>query len=659
LITIDTLRADRVGAYGSTTVKTPALDAIAARGIRFNAAYAPVPLTLPSHTSMLSGRLPVAHSVRTNDGYRVPPAVPLVAETLRQTGYRTAAFVGSIVLSATSGINRGFETFDDDMGERSERRCEEVVQRATAWVSTVGSERYFLWVHMNDPHLPYDPPQPFASRYSSSPYDAEVAYTDQCVGELVGELGRLGVSDRSAIIVAADHGEGLGDHGESSHGVLVYDSTIRVPLLVRPPGGQAPSTIATPVSLAQIAPTLLDLARIPNPETRSSLLAAGSGGGLAAAETLYTAQQLGWSPLYAMRSGSLKVIDAPTLQLYDVDRDPRETRNLATASSAAAERLRDRLRREMQAAARSATSPAPSTVDEEATRKLASLGYVSGSGSLAAGAISVEGPDPNVRIDVWEEDERGLRLSNGGDHVAASAVFESVLKKDPDNALALKFLGAAALERGDLVHAIEYNERAAASGLHEADVLSNLALAYLRGGRTAAALAAARKAVSADAQHRAARANLVLILETIGSSRARAHDDVGAAAAFREAAAVDPSNLNVVERLAAVLHRSGQLDEARSLFQSVVAQGPEHVTALLSLGVLELEAGRVDEAIGCLERVPAGWAGAYRAAYYLGEAYRRIGDPARARAAYARCASTAPAGDPLAGAARGALAALR
>jgi arylsulfatase A-like enzyme/Tfp pilus assembly protein PilF len=659
LITIDTLRADRVGAYGSTAVRTPALDAIAADGIRFSAAYATVPLTLPSHASMLSGRLPVAHTVRTNDGYRVPSEVPLVAETLRQAGFRTAAFVGSIVLGSATGIDRGFETFDDDMGQKAERRCEEVVQRAASWLSTVGPDRYLLWVHMNDPHLPYDPPEPFASEYGASPYDAEVAYTDRCVGQLVADLDRVGVSDRSAVVVAADHGEGLGDHGERSHGVLLYDTTIRVPLLVRPPGGLPASTITTPVSLAQIAPTLIDLAHLPNGEQESSLLARGAGGGFAGAETLYAAQQLGWSPIYAARSGSLKVIDAPAPQLYDLERDPSETRNLASADPASAARLRDRLQREMEAAARSAATPAASAVDPESTRKLASLGYASGSGTVAAGVVGVGGPDPHARLDVWEDDERGLEFSNRGEHAAAATVFESVLRRDPANALALKFLGAAALEQGDLRRAIEYNERVAASGLHQADVLSNLAIAYLRGGRVDAALATARKAVSAGAQHRAARSNLVLVLETIGSTRARAGDDAGAAAAFREAAGVDPSNLDVAERLAAVLHRSGRLDEARAIFQSVLARDAQRLTALLSLAVLDLEAGRLEIAIAALERIPAQSPGAYRAAYYLGEAYRRRGDLARAREAYARCVSTAPPGDPIAAAARVAAGSLR
>ena len=236
LITIDTLRADRVGAYGFRTVPTPALDNLAAQGTRFTAAYATVPLTLPAHVSMLSGRLPVEHSVRTNDGYRVADEVPMVAEALRAAGYRTAAFVGSAVLRRETGIARGFDIFDDNVGPGGARRAADVVAAASTWLDSAGSHPFFLWVHLFDPHLPYDPPEPFASRFQGRPYDGEVAYTDGAVGQLLTRLDAAGLATRTHVIAAADHGEGLGDHGECSHGVLLYDTTVLVPLLVRVAG---------------------------------------------------------------------------------------------------------------------------------------------------------------------------------------------------------------------------------------------------------------------------------------------------------------------------------------------------------------------------------------------------------------------------------------
>lgn len=648
LITIDTLRADRVGAYGSKIARTPALDSVAAKGIRFNAAYATVPLTLPSHTSILSGRLPVEHSVRTNDGYRVPDNVPLVAETLRRTGYRTAAFVGSVVLRSSTGIGRGFDLFDDDMGQRAERPGGEVVQRAMKWLGSVGGARFFIWVHLNDPHLPYDAPEPFATEYSGHPYEAEVAYADHCVGTLLAELDRLGMLKRTTVIVAADHGEGLGDHGERSHGVLLYDSTIHVPLLIRPAGGApSPSTVEQTVSTAQIEPTVLALANLPNDSAFPGLLKAGSTADLVSAETLYLVQQLGWSPMYAARLGHFKVIDAPTPELYDLDTDPGEQRNLAAVHPEMVEGLREKLRHDLETAAQRAVKPSTASLDSNARSQLATLGYASGGGRIAVGFVPVAGIDPKERLDIWEEVERGIELSQRGNHAEARAVFESVLQHDPGNVLALKFLGAAALERGDLAQAIEYNQRVVETGLHQADALSNLALAYYRAGRLDAALTSAHAAIHANASHPMARANLLLILQAIGSERARADNTAGAIAAFQEAASIDPTNLDIAERLAAVLHRAGRVDEARRMFESVVAVAPDRREPQLSLAILDLEAGRLHDAVDRLERMGQDWPGAYRAQYYLGEAYRGLGDRVRARNAYAACLGGAPPTDPI------------
>jgi len=660
LITIDTLRADRVGAYGSKIVRTPALDSIAAQGIRFNAAYATVPLTLPSHLSILSGRLPVEHSVRTNDGYRVPDDVPLVAETLRRTGYRTAAFVGSVVLRSSTGIGRGFDLFDDDMGQRAERPGGEVVQRAIEWLGSVGRDRFFIWVHLNDPHLPYDAPEPFATEYSAHPYEAEVAYADHCVGTLLAELARLGMLKRTTVIVAADHGEGLGDHGERSHGVLLYDSTIHVPLLIRPAGGApSPSTVEQIVSTAQIEPTVLALAHLPNDSVFPGLLKAGPTAGLVSAETLYLAQQLGWSPMYAAHLGHFKVIDAPTPELYDLDADPGEQRNLAAVHPEMVKDLREKLRHDLETAAGRAVKSSTVSLDSNARSQLATLGYASGGGRIAVGFVPVVGIDPKERIDLWEQIEHGLELSQSSNHAKARAVFESVLQQDPGNVLALKFLGAAALERGDLAQAIEYNQRVVATGLHQADALSNLALAYYRAGRLDAALTAAHAAIHANASHPMARTNLLLILQAIGSERARADNTAGAIAAFEEAASIDPTNLDITERLAAVLHRAGRVDEARRMFESVVAMAPNRPEPQLSLAVLDVEAGRLHDAVDRLERIGRDWPGAYQAQFYLGEAYRGLGDRVRARNAYMVCLGGAPPTDPIVPAVRHALALLK
>lgn len=659
LITIDTLRVDRVGAYGAGSVPTPALDRLAAEGVRFTAAYAPAPLTLPAHASILSGQLPIEHTVRSNDGYRVPADVPLVSEALRAAGYRTAAVIGSAVLRAETGIGRGFETFDDRVGPAGARRAGEVIDNALGWLETVRDQSFFLWVHLFDPHLPYDPPEPFASRFRGRPYDGEVAYVDEMVGRLLARVGEPDLARRTHVIAVADHGEGLGDHGERSHGVLLYDTTVRVPLLLRPAGRRSRGeAIDRPVSAAQIAPTIRDLAGLPAAGTLPPLLASAPETEPVIVESLYTAQQLGWSPLYALRVGSLKLIDAPRPELYDLAADPQEGRDLAATRPEQGRDLRTRLHRDLQAAARRASRSSTAAADPAVGARLAALGYASGGGALA-GVPEVSGIDPKARLEAWHEVERGLELEASGRRDAAVAVFASVLARDPGNVLALKFLGAHALERGELGRAIELNEKVAASGLHLPDALNNLSIAYLRAGRLDAARDRARLAVQIQPESPAARGNLALVLQALGVRDARAGQIDRAIAAFREAARADPENLDARERLAAMLHRAGEAAEAKALFESVVVEAPDRPAPHLSLAILDLESGRTREAIARLQRIRRGWAGAYRAECYLGDAFRAIDDRTQAREAYAACVANAPAGDPLAGAARRALQDLR
>jgi arylsulfatase A-like enzyme/Flp pilus assembly protein TadD len=659
LVTVDTLRADRVGAYGGRTVKTPALDRLAESGRRFAAAYAVAPLTLPSHVSMLSGRLPVEHGVRTNDGYRVPEATPLVADTLRRAGFRTAAFVGSTVVRGATGLARGFEQYDDRMGGAPERRAELVVGRATQWLATVGDAPFFVWIHLYDPHLPYAAPEAFASAHPKQPYDAEVAYVDHVVGQLLDALDRARLGERTSVIAVADHGEGLGEHGERSHGALLYDSTLRVPLIVRAAGESRRRVVDTPVSTAQIAPTLLKLAGLRAETVLPDLLTEVPATDAVTAETLYLAQQLGWSPIYAARIGRWKVIDAPVPELYDVETDPWELRNLASGDAATLARLRQVLRRDLEAAAKHAVRPVAASADPETTRQLAALGYVSGGGALASGAPAAEGRNPITNVAVWEQVERGLELANSERRDEARAAFEATLRSDPSNVLALKFLGADALERGDLSRAIALNERVVATGLHRADALSNLSLAHYRAGSLEPAVARGREAVGFDSSHAAARRNLALALLALGTTHARDGKTSAAIEALNEAATLDPANLDVLERLGAALHRAGRADDARARFTAVLAADGNRPLAHMGIAMIDLEAGRPREAAARLERLASGWPGAYQAQFYLGEAYHRLGDTARARAAYAASIAAAPPGDQVTNAARRALATLR
>lgn len=524
LITIDTLRADRVGVYGARDVETPALDRLASEGVRFEAAYVTVPLTLPSHVSMLTGQLPVSHSVRGNDALRVPEQAPLVASMLQAAGYETAAFVSSAVLSRASGLDRGFDVYDDRVDATGERPAVAVAAEVVKWLATERDKPFFLWVHFYDAHLPYAPPEPYRTRYAQRPYDGEVAYVDSAIQTILDDLRRQGLLDDTAVIAASDHGEALGEHGESSHGALLYEATIRVPLILRLPGRPGSrGVVAHEVTSARIAATLLDLAGLPRSAGMPDTLWSRSGGfpaddaESAISETLYLRSLLGWSPLYSVREGRFKLIEAPRPELYDLVDDPAETADLSGLRPDVTKRLRERLSGELALAARSALAPVRSTTTAARLDQLAALGYVSGGGVPARPFEPVGGANPRDRIRLWEEAERGLERSLRGDQAGAAEVFELVLRQDPDNLLALKFLGARALEVGNLTRAVEFNSRVAASGLHRPDALSNLSVALRRLGRLPDALAAATTAVQEAPEHSAARYNLALVLSDMGN----------------------------------------------------------------------------------------------------------------------------------------------
>ena len=259
LVTVDTLRADRLGAYGSSKGLTPALDRFAQGAARFTAAVTQVPLTLPAHATMLTGLHPAKHGVRTNDGFRLAPGVPTLPEALRRRGYATGAFIGGGPLQASFGLARGFDRYDDDFLRAVgtvERSADEVVRSAVAWIEQHRSQPFFAWLHLFDPHSPYAPPEPFATAHAGAPYDGEVAYTDAAIGRLFDHLQRSGLFSDAAILIVADHGESLGEHGERTHGTFLYDATVHVPLLVKLPGMAASREVTVPVETADLAPTI-------------------------------------------------------------------------------------------------------------------------------------------------------------------------------------------------------------------------------------------------------------------------------------------------------------------------------------------------------------------------------------------------------------------
>jgi len=408
LVTIDTLRADRVGAYGDGAARTPTLDAVAASGIRFEQAVAPTPLTLPSHTSLMTGLAPPEHGVRHNSFFSLREEIPTLAEHMRGAGYATAAFVGAFVLDSGFGLDRGFDTYDDDVSQRhatptgfsyAERTADRVVESALRWL-TNAPDRFFLWVHLYDPHANYEPPERYLAALDGDAYAGEIAFADAQIGRLLRAVTTRWEPSRLVVAVTSDHGESLGEHGEPSHAYTIYDATQRVPLLLMGPGLAAGAVVDEPVRLVDVAPTLLALAAAePLPDTTGrSLLPLVAGRAeparIAFLETLATQLDMGWSPLLGIRDGRYKYIRAPRPELYDLREDPGETRNLARRRPELAEEMDGIL--EERLAGAEAVAP-DVELDEEDRRRLESLGYVASApdAKLFDGRLGVVGgPDP-------------------------------------------------------------------------------------------------------------------------------------------------------------------------------------------------------------------------------------------------------------------------
>jgi len=452
LITIDTLRADHVGIYGAGRASTPTLDALAAEGTRFDHCVAQVPLTLPSHTSLLSSTYPLFSQVRDNGSFKVPVALTLVNEVLQQHGLETAAFIGAFVLHSKWGLNQGFDTYSDrfDPGRygkiqlENEKRAGEVLSDARQWLERRSKRRFFAWIHLYDPHSPYDPPAPYERSTPAAAYRGEVEYTDAELGKFIGFLKEKGLYDRSLIVVAADHGEGLGDHDEDGHGMFLYETTVHVPLIIRAPRPFVRRTVGETVELVDVAPTVLDLLDIPAPKQWQGrslwpLLDGRSDdpAGRAYSETYYPRFHYGWSPEQAFTRGRLKYILAPRDELFDLARDPGETGELA--GDPRRRDLRGQLMDFVSRRSRGALSVASARqLSPEDQRRLAALGYLSG-------AVKVDETrplaDPKDKIGVSNSLTRAARLLEEKDPDGAFAILDRLTREEPELADAWSLLG--------------------------------------------------------------------------------------------------------------------------------------------------------------------------------------------------------------------------
>lgn len=472
LVTIDTLRADRVGAYGGPREISPNMDALATRGALFLDATAHAPLTVPSHVSIMTGQLPASHGVRDNAGFLVPPATPTLAERLKARGYRTAAFVGAFVLGGGSGLSRGFDTYADRFDtarakvsySQLQRPGAEVVRDALAWIVKASDSRapLFVWVHIYDPHAPYAAPPVFAGRFPGQPYNAEVAAADWALGDLLHGLP-ASMTTHTVTIVTADHGESLDEHGEPEHGIFVYDSTLRVPLIVQGPGWPAGTRIAEQVRHIDLLPTILVSLGLPLPTGLPGEDLRPLAGGrprpavpVSYAESWFGRLHFGWSELRAVRSGDWKYVRAPRPELYDLRTDPLERRNIAAERPDITARLASDLA-SVTDSSRSASTPAP--VGAAALERLQSLGYVGG-GTLAQGSVAGADPKDHIAeyVDFVTAFYAALDRLERGQAAAALTGFRSLATRHPLSYEAHQYVGRALFELGRFREALaEYD----------------------------------------------------------------------------------------------------------------------------------------------------------------------------------------------------------
>jgi choline-sulfatase len=566
LVTCDTTRADHIGAYGYAGAETRNLDALARRGARFTEADSAVPLTGPSHATILTGLDPPAHGVRTNVSFLLDASHVTLATLLKRAGYRTGAFVGAYPVAAGFGFGQGFDTFDEGFheapvpGEGAERPGNEVADAAVRWLQGVGAGPFFAWVHFYDPHSPYAPPSPYAERFARHPYDGEIAFMDAQIGRVLEALEAAG-HDRDTLVVAVgDHGEGLGDHGESAHGMLVYESTLRVPLLMAGPGVPVGQVIDTPVGTVDLVPTILGLLGLPAREGLPGRdLGPALRGSHLAPEALYAESLFGrlncrWSSLRVIRRGEWKLIEGSKPELYDLAEDPGETKNVVDRDQQVAETLRGILKAAVAKMAPGGDTARRTTLDPEQEERLRSLGYTA-AGSVQ-GSLDEPGlPSPRDMLRLYERLELAA-TAHGDQLVAAIQDAEAVVREDPGNPLAYMTLGR---------------------------------LAY-RGGQLPLADRAYAKLMELDPDRPAMRHQYGNLLRELGRLADSERE-------LRLAAGQEKDSTATSASLAETLVAAGKTKEAEELLAGLVAKDPEHAGVQVALGRLRRTQGRTDEAV--------------------------------------------------------------
>ncbi|HUJ95136.1 MAG TPA: sulfatase-like hydrolase/transferase [Terriglobales bacterium] len=579
VITIDTLRADHLGCYGYKQIHTPNLDALAADGIRFERAYTPVPVTLPSHTVIFTGTYPTFSGMHDFSGNKLSPTQPTLASVLKNQGYATGAVIGSAVLDSRFGLNHGFDFYydhfdfsrlDESNLDAMERPGNLVADQALAWLQQNYQKKFFLWMHLYDPHYPYRPPAPYSEQYKDHPYDGEIAFADEQVGRLIRFLKDKGLYRNTLIVLSGDHGESLGEHGEKTHGFFIYNATLHVPVIIHLPGPASAKTVSELASTADLMPTILHALNIAVPgqvQGRNLLplieAKREEGDTSLYAETFLPRLHFNWSELRGAETDRYHFIDAPKPELYDLSKDPGETQNLYSQKPAVAQEMRAKLTALISQYGVAEESAEKTGLDPALMERLKSLGYAgfSGGGSSSAAVSGHNLPDPKDRIQTYELISDAVAQSQHGEFKESVENLKTGLKTDPDSVPIHYLLG----------------------------------LNYYRLGEFPTAVEEFQKVLKLSPDYSLATFQL-------GNAYAKSGDFDDAISALKQTLHLDPTNFSAAYNLGAAYLQKKMIPDATQAFRQSVEINPDFGPAHGALGEVLFYQGRVDEAITELRR---------------------------------------------------------
>jgi arylsulfatase A-like enzyme/lipopolysaccharide biosynthesis regulator YciM len=639
VITADTVRADKLGAYGNALIATPNVDRLAAQGVLFEQATTVVPLTLPAHSSIFTGTFPMFHGVRDNGGYYLDAAQTTLAEVLKAQGYATGAFVGAFVLDSRWGLGQGFDRYFDDFNlakyekvslDSVQRRGDEVLGQALPWMESVRNQRFFSWIHLYDAHTPYDPPEPYLSRYAGvrwGRYDGEIAWVDSLVGRVMSWLDEQKLADRTIVAFLADHGESLGEHKEAGHGFFIYDATTHVPFILRTPYRALKGRrVSSQVRVIDVMPTLLNLVGAPIPAAvQGTSLVDVIGGHQRAAlaaysESYYPRHHYGWSELKALREGGFLYVAAPHPELFDLSADPRQQHDLASERPSTVARLSSELAEITgRYSARDIDDKRPETVDPETQARLAALGYIAGPSKVRVDSSKALA-DPKEKIELFNLIKDAGGDSSEGRVDAALEKIQRVLQQDPGILEAHHILGNLYVKKNEREKAVAAYQQALALDAEYVPAVFSLASTYKELGRIDEAMAGFQRLIELDPHDNGGYFNLAKI-------HAEKKQFRPALDLLKRAVDMGSERAPLHNLMAECYLALKQLDAAEREVRRALEMSPELPTAQFNLALVMEERGDLPRAIEAYTKEIANAPRSFMAHFNLAKLYGKTGQP--------------------------------